>query len=228
MDWDNHGTSTLLASIQLVLLTYFLMVWRSRGQITLFVIIVISDYSWWIKLIMISDLMFFKALFKLVIWLLLFFIKLVLLSLFIGTMTCFLDGPFIVMIILGLDLPSSLMIFCIFFIFFAWRFGRTFLILRTSLVLLSEYNAWAYNLLLFLFLFIELVILKNLEISLISLGNLAGISKGNLLMLTDLSVFFSSFFPFFIGLTFRVYLKDIFYLKELLFLLAKSKFHLEL
>jgi len=109
-----------------------------------------------------------------------------------------------------------------FSIFFAWRFGKAFLILRTFLILFPEYDAWVYNLLLFLFLFVELVVLKNLEISLTSLDNLARIGEDNLSMLTDLSIIFLSFFPFLIGLIFGVHLKDTFCLKELLFTLVKS------
>ena len=96
-------------------------------------------------------------------------IKLILLSLFIEIITCFLNGSFIVMITFSLDIPLPLMIFCMLPIFFTWRFRKAFLILRTSLILFPKCDAWAYNLPLFLFPFFELVVLKNLEISLISL-----------------------------------------------------------
>jgi len=70
--------------------------------------------------------------------------------------------------------------------------------------------------------------LKYFEISLTSLGVLAGMGGGSFLMLASLSKFFSSFLSFLRGLTFRVYLKDIFYLKEFSFLLAKREFYSEL
>ena len=143
----------------------------------------------------------------------------------IETMACFLDRPFIIMLSFGLGLPLSLMIF---WILFVWRFRKTSLILRTSLMLFPNYNIWAYNLPLFLFLFIELVILKYLEIFLTSLGDLAGIGSWSLSILAGLFMFFSPFFPVFIGFTFGVHLKNTFCLKELLSLSAISKFHSEL
>ena len=146
----------------------------------------------------------------------------------IETIACFLDRPFIIILSFGLDLPLSLMIFWIFSILFVWRFRKTSLILRTSLMLFPNYNIWAYNLPLFLFLFIELVILKYLEIFLTSLGDLAGIGSHSLSMLAGLFMFFSPFFPVFIRFTFGVHLKNTFYLKELLSLSAISKFHSEL
>ena len=63
---------------------------------------------------MTSYLIFFNSLFKLKTWVLLYSINFVLLSLFIGTMTCFLNGPFMVMLILGFDLLSPLMILYIY------------------------------------------------------------------------------------------------------------------
>jgi len=79
-------------------------------------------------------------------------------------------------------------------------------------MLFSDFDTWVYNLLLFLFSFVELVILKNFEISLTSLGNLARMGRDSFLMLASLLIF-------------GIYLKATFCLKELLFLLAKSKSH---
>jgi len=79
-----------------------------------------------------------------------------------------------------------------------------------------------------LFLFAELVILKNFEISLTSLGDLARMDRDSFSMLAGLSIFFSSFLLLLRGLAFGVYLKATFCLKELLFLSAKSKSHPEL
>ena len=161
--------------------------------------------------------MFFNALLMLVTWLQLSSINLVLLLLLIKTITYFFDGFFIVMLIFGLDLPWSLMIFWIFLIFWAWRFEKTSLILKTSLVVVVGLDTWAYNL-----FGAHLVILKYLEISFTSLGDLAGI-RSSLLMLTSLSVLFSPFFSVLIELVLEVNLNAIFCLKELLFLSARSK-----
>ena len=58
-----------------------------------------------------------------------------------GTMTYFLDRPFVVMLIHGLGLPFSLMIFCILLILFTLRDEKVFLILGTFLVLLIGLKA---------------------------------------------------------------------------------------
>ena len=70
--------------------------------------------SWQAKSTMTSYLIFFDSLFKLEIWVLLSSINFVLLLLFIGTMTCFLNRPFMVMLILSFDLLSLLIIFYIY------------------------------------------------------------------------------------------------------------------
>ena len=75
--------------------------------------------------------------------------------------TCFLDGPFIVMLSFGLDLFSLLIILCMFLIFWFLRLGNTSLILSVFLVVLEfKDNAWAYNFLPLLSKFF----LKNFEI----------------------------------------------------------------
>ena len=119
--------------------------------------------------------MFFNALFILVTWILLSSIKFFLLLLFIETITCFLDGPFVVILICSLGLLLLLMIFWILSILFALRNKKVSLILRTFSILLLDLKAWAYD-------FPELVlnwedfwVLKYLDILLISLEDLAGI-----------------------------------------------------
>ena len=67
LDWDSQETSISLTLMLLADLTYFSMVWRSSSEATLLITIITSDYSWKIKSTIMSDLMFFKALFKLVI-----------------------------------------------------------------------------------------------------------------------------------------------------------------
>ena len=142
----------------------------------LLVTIVIPAYSNCTKSAMTSDLMFLRALLRLVIWELNDSINFVLLSLLIRIMTCFLKGSFIVIFNLGLELPSLLMIFWIFSIFFAYNFRNISLILRISLVVVDEDKIYIYDFLAFFFLTSWLFFLKNLKISLTSLGDFAGIS----------------------------------------------------
>lgn len=199
------------------------MVWKSDDDTTLLVTIVISAKSNQMKSTMTFYLMFLKALFILVTWALLSFIKFVLLLLFIGTTTCFLGGLFVVMLIYSLNLLSSLMIFWIFSILFALREGKTSLILRTSSVLLPNFETWVNNFPILVFAWSRFWSLKYLKISLTSLEDLVEIGGGNLSMLTGLIVFFSSFWTFLMELTLEVHLKDIFCLNELLLLSAKRE-----
>ena len=71
---------------------------------------------------------------------LLSFIKEILLLLLIGIITCFLNNSFVVMLILGLGLLLPLIIFWMFSILCAWRFGNISLILRMFLVLLLLFD----------------------------------------------------------------------------------------
>ena len=76
-------------------------------------------------------------------------------SLFIEMITCFLEGPLVVMLIFSLTLSfESLMTFCIFSIFLLERLGNVSLILSVSLMMffgvtglgcLSKEVAFAYN-----------------------------------------------------------------------------------
>ena len=165
------------------------MVWRSKASATFLVIIVILEFSSQTKSTMISDLMFFNTLFRLVIWLLLSSINFVLLLLFIGTITCFLEWSFVIILIFSLGLLLPLMIFWMLLILSALRLEKTFLILRTFLMVFLDFDIWAYNLSLLLSSLVEPVILKYFNISLTSLGNLARIGGGSLLILMGLFIF---------------------------------------
>ena len=68
-------------------------------------------------------------------------------SLLIGMITCFLDGPLVVIWILGFGLDNPLTMLLIWSIFSTLRVGTVFLSLRTSAVLTVGFVAWAYNLL---------------------------------------------------------------------------------
>ena len=117
------------------------MVWRSNVKATLLVTIVMPIESDQTKLTIVSNLIFLRALFRFKTWLLLSSMNFLIFSLFIGTMTCFLEELLIVMLIYGLGLLLPLMIFYIFLIFFTWRDEKMSLILRTFSVLLAGLDA---------------------------------------------------------------------------------------
>ena len=135
LDWESLGDLTSFELMQFVPLMYCLIVCRSKGVVTLLVTIMILAASEWMKSTIMSDLIFFRVLFIFEMWVLLSSIKFFLLSPLIGTITCFLDKPFIVILIWDFGLSLSLMIFWIFSIFFTWRDGKASFILRTSSVL---------------------------------------------------------------------------------------------
>ena len=60
--WGSLGTSTWFTLILFIFLTYFSIVWRLRGPVTLLVVITIPLLSAWIKSAIISNLILFKAL----------------------------------------------------------------------------------------------------------------------------------------------------------------------
>ena len=158
----------------------------------------------------------------------LFFIKLFLFVLFIGTMTCFLDILLIVMLIQGLGLLLLLIMHWILSMFFVLRMGKTFLILRTLLVLLPTLEACMYDIFQLPFIWDNIFVLKNLEISLTSLAVLADIEGRNLSILAGLLLFLSLGLLFLTGLVFSVQWKDIFCLKELLLVSATNESYLTL
>ena len=61
--------------------------------------------------------------------------KKIVLSLLMGTITCFLDGPFVVILICGLGLGLSLIMLLTLSICLAFKAGKDSLILSTSEVL---------------------------------------------------------------------------------------------
>ena len=92
-------------------------------------------------------------------------------------------------------------------------------------MLFINWNACAYDFLVFLFPYIELFALKNFEISLTSLGDLARIGGGNLSTLASLSIFFSPLLLDLARFNFGLNLDTIFCMKELLSLSAISESH---
>ena len=63
-----------------------------------------------------------------------------------GMMTCFLDGPLVVILIRSLSLFWPLTMLFTWSIFWALRDGNVFLIFKTSDVLIEDLDAWAYDL----------------------------------------------------------------------------------
>ena len=133
-----------------------------------------------------SDFEFLKDWLMLATWSKLFFMNLLMLSLLIGMIICFLDKPLVVIWMHSLEFVLLLMILWIWLIFWALRAGKVSLILITLDILLVCLDACAYNFLGWLDLLTGLVFLKYLEIWLISFCDLAGIRGGIFLMLAGI------------------------------------------
>ena len=164
------------------------------------------------------------------IWVLLLFIKFFLLSLLMGTMTCFQDNPFVVILMqgLGLGLLFPLIIFWMLLMFFAFKDGKASFIFKTFLVLLLILKACAYDLFLPLLFLVGVIGLKYLDISFTFFSDFARIREEILLILVGLLVFFFSFLLFFSRITLEVNLEAIFFLRLLLRSSAINKSYSEL
>ena len=132
--------------------------------------------------------------------------------------TCFLDGPFVIIFNLGLGFPTLLMILCILLIFLACNLGKVSLIFKFSLVIGND--AWVYDLLMSLFSNGLVSFLKNLEISLTFLGVFIGISSRSFAKLTGLSVSLLSLVDFLVFWIFSINLDATCCLNVLLSLLV--------
>jgi len=95
------------------------MVLRSNWEVTLLVVIIRSLWSAWTKLAKILDLIFFKFLSILAMCLLDKDMNFEMFAKPIKTMICFLEGLLVVILILGFIFPESLIVLCIYLIF--WR-----------------------------------------------------------------------------------------------------------
>ena len=170
---------------------------------------IIPAWSMYTKSAMTSNLIFFRALLRLVMWVLEDSMNFNLFSLLIGIMTCFLEGSFVVIFNFGLDLLLLLIILWMFLIF--------------KILLVVEDKAYAYDFLAFFFSVSWLLFLKNLDISLTSLGVFVGIGRDNLLKLVGLLVFLLFLDVVLISWIFEVNLDVTFCLKVLLFLSVTNK-----
>ena len=122
-----------------------------------------------------------------------FFMKDETFSALMGMMTCFLEGPFVVILIRGLGLLCPLTILFTWSIFFALREGNASLIFKMSDVFAEGLVAWAYDFPGFplgvLFLsdwFFDWKYLEMVLISFFGLVDRGGRGRGALLMVTGL------------------------------------------
>ena len=136
----------------------------------------------------------------------------------IGIITCFLDDPFVVILMCSLGLLELLTILLTWSIFWALRDGNVFLIFKTSDVLIEVFEACAYD-------FLELALLpcailltidflgwKYLEITLTSFLVLAsrGGGGGTLFIVTGTGFAISFLLLLLGGIDLRVNFEDIF------------------
>ena len=158
------------------------------------------------------------------------FIKFFLLTSLIGMMTCLCNGPFVVILIcsLSLELLFPLMICWILLILVALRKEKASLIFSTFLVLLTFLAKWVSDLTWLGVILMDLLDLKYFEILLISLGDLARIRKGSLLIPAGLLIRVFYFLLFLSKLTQEMNLYATFCLKLFLWLSVIRESYLNL
>ena len=143
-----------------------------------------------------------------------------LLSMLMGTITCFLEGPFVVIWIQGLGFGLPLTMLLTRSIWFAFKAGKDSLILSILEVLGVCFEAWVYNLVGFKGFIVVFFSLKYFKIVLISVLDLAGSGGGggafSMEMETGLAVSF--LLLFLIDVVLKVNLDDIFVLRVLVLL----------
>ena len=146
---------------------------------------------------MTSNLIFFNALLRLVIYTLEDSMNLALFLLLMEIITCFLEELFVVMFNLGLGFPTLLTILWILSILFVFYLGKFSLIFRILLVFGNE--ACIYDFPISFFLVSLVFFLKILEISLISLEVFTRIGDYNFTKLTSLSIVLSLLIVFLVS-----------------------------
>lgn len=103
LDFESLGDMTSFKSVTLILLIYFSIILRSEVDMTLLVVIIKLLLLAQIKLAKTSDLISLRILLMLETYLLYKTMNLLELPELIGTIICFLDGSFVIMLILGLS-----------------------------------------------------------------------------------------------------------------------------
>ena len=140
------------------------------------------------KSTMTSILMFLSALFMLLIWALLSLIKLFLFSSFIKMIIYFLDRPLVIILMWGLNLLLPLIIHWILSMLLTLRVEKASLIFKMLSVLLLPLETCVYDMPHLSVMWVGAFTLKNLEISLTSLGVLVEIGRGSLSTLASLLI----------------------------------------
>ena len=154
----------------------------------------------------------------------------IVLLLLIETITCFLDGPFVVIWIRGLGLGLPLMMLLTLSICLAFKAGKDSLILNISEVLAVCLEACAYDLVGFEWLVVVLLPLKYFEIVLtlfLDFAKSRGRGAGEAFSI-DTGTGFAISFLLLLGITLGVNLDDIFALRVLALLSVWRVFHLAL
>ena len=201
--------------ILLEFLMYCSIICRSDCRETLLVTAVMPKGSDQMKSTRTSDFAFLSALLMLVTCIEEFFMNFILLLLLIVIITCFLDGPFIVIWICDFGFEVPLTILLIWSIFFAPIDRNISLILITSDVLIFCFKAWVYNFGGYLVILAGLLLLKNLEITLIFFWDLVEIGGGILFIFTRDGLLISLLFLPVAGWLFGVNLATFFLLRKL-------------
>ena len=177
LDYGNLGDSTCSVLTYTELLTYFSIAWRSNRLAILLVVMIIPLFSTWIKSATMFNLMFFRTLLMFMTWVLESLMKLLVLLMFMGTMTYFCNGLLVVMLIFGFGFLVPLMIFWTILIFLFWRLENASLSFKIFLAVLGELeelaNTWVYD----FFWLLEGFFLKYFNILLTSLAILAGMGE---------------------------------------------------
>ena len=148
-------------------------------------------------------------------WVAEFFMKLLLFLLLIGIITCFLEGPLVVIWIRGLGFRFPLTILLIWSIFSALRVRSISLILSTSDMFTVGFDAWAYDMAGFLSSTDGLLFWKYFEMMFTSFFDLArrGGGGGIFSMVTGMCLVVSLLLLLVLGAILGVNLNDIFALR---------------
>ena len=228
-DWGRQGSSTCSLLISSDFFMYWLMIWRSDWIATLLVMITRPMGLDLMKSTATSDLAFLRSLLILVTWNAEFLMNKLLLLLLMGTITYFLDGPFVVIWIRGLGFGLPLMMLLTWSSWFMFKARKDSLILSTLEVLAVCLEAWVYDLVSFIEFIMVLFPLKYFEIVLISVLDLAGSGEGGggaFSIETETSLAISFLLLFLLGITLGVNLEDIFTLRVLVLLSIWRAFYL--
>ena len=219
----SQGTSTHRKLILSAFFMYCSMICKSDCVAILLVTTIIPKRSNQIKSTRTLDFTFLSNLFMLATCKELFFMNFELFSLLIGIITCFLDGPLVVIWIQGFTLGLPLTRLLIWSILFAPRNRKASLILMILEVLVPCFKTWAYDFWGCLDTLVSLMFLKYLEIWLTFFYDLVGIGGGIFSILARDSLSLTLLFLLGTNRTFRVNFADIFCLRVLEFLSALSE-----